>query len=337
MYDLPVDDIIDNHEWRERREMAKEWHREIRKFSKKYRIKVNPLLTYEATGAHNGDLPEYGISEGKKTKISDIILNSTIVISMPEFSASAPLIIYTQKNADLRVASMPDVTKAMEQTGLSADYQKIAMDCALLAQLFDKAIGIEVLFSTGHSCYFDISDNKCPLQDNGLLRKGAGKDAFRLRNLPSGEVCVAPNGSSDSQTEGRIPIAFNEEIVVLAVKCNKIINVEGEGKNATKKRREFLDEPAMCNIAEVAIGCNDKAAVTGNVLEDEKAGFHWAYGRSDHLGGDVGVGDFSAPEKVIHQDIVYAKGNPIVCSRLDFVYADGKRKTAILDGIRHLE
>ena len=31
------------------------------------------------------------------------------------------------------------------------------------------------------------------------------------------------------------------------------------------------------------------AEVTGCVLEDEKAGFHWAFGRSDHLGGVVGV------------------------------------------------
>jgi len=92
----------------------------------------------------------------------------------------------------------------------------------------------------------------------------------------------------------------------------------------------------MCNIAEVAIGCNDKAVVTGNVLEDEKAGFHWAFGRSDHLGGIIGIHAFSAPDKVIHKDIVYAIGNPIVCSKLDFIFMDGKRKTAICEGCLNL-
>lgn len=336
MYDVPAGDLVDNREWRDRREMAKEWHHEISRFSKKYGIQVNPLLTYDATGAHNRDLPEYGISEGKKTKMRDIILNSTIVISMPEFSASAPLLMYTQENAELRVASMPLVNKAMEQTGLAADYRKIAADCVLLAQLFSKAIGIEVFFSTGHGCYFDISDNKDPIRDDGFLPKGAGKNIVRVTNLPAGEVCVVPKESADSQTKGRIPIAFDEEIVVVNVECNKITGVEGAGEHATKKRREFLGEPAMCNIAEVAIGCNDKAVVTGNLLEDEKAGFHWAYGRSDFLGGSVRPDDFSAPEKVIHQDTVYAKGNPIVCSKFDFVYADGKRKTVIVDGVLHL-
>jgi hypothetical protein len=48
----------------------------------------------------------------------------------------------------------------------------------------------------------------------------------------------------------------------------------------------------------------------------------------------VGVEDFSSPDKVSHVDIVYAKGNPIVCTRLDFVFSDGTRKTAIIDGVR---
>jgi hypothetical protein len=87
------------------------------------------------------------------------------------------------------------------------------------------------------------------------------------------------------------------------------------------------------NIAEVAIGCNDRAVVTGNTLEDEKAGFHWAYGRSDLFGGRIGVEDFSSPDKVRHVDLVYARGNPIVCTRFDFLFLDGTRQTAIIDGV----
>jgi len=86
-------------------------------------------------------------------------------------------------------------------------------------------------------------------------------------------------------------------------------------------------------IAEVAIGCNDKAVVTGNVLEDEKAGFHRAYGRSDRIGGTVGVAEFSSPDKVYHRDIVYAKDSPIVCSRLEFVFSKSNKLIAIVDGI----
>ena len=91
-------------------------------------------------------------------------------------------------------------------------------------------------------------------------------------------------------------------------------------------------DPARANIAEVAFGVNDKAEVTGVVLEDEKAGFHWAFGRSDHLGGVVGVDDFQSPDTVVHQDIVYAKGNPIQVERADILHPDGRRVSVIVDG-----
>jgi leucyl aminopeptidase (aminopeptidase T) len=82
----------------------------------------------------------------------------------------------------------------------------------------------------------------------------------------------------------------------------------------------------------MAFGCNDEAKVTGNVLEDEKAGFHWAYGRSDHLGGRVGIADFSSPANLVHQDIVYAKQSPISVASADLVEASGRRIPIIKDG-----
>jgi hypothetical protein len=333
MYDLPHGEIQDEEEWRERREMAEGWHQEIARFSKSYGMTVNPIVTYDATGSHSADLPEYGMCRGERVRLEDIIMDSTIVISMPQFSPSAPLLGFTRKYPNLRVASMPMVTKSMEETGLSADYRQIAAICARIAPLFERADGVEVTFSTGHICYFDISDHKTVFQDNGLLHPDVGKDALRFANLPAGEVLTCPNEAENSRTAGEIPAVFGDETIVFVVRNNQIIDVGGEGPIAEKKRQEFREEAALRNIAEVAIGCNDKAVVTGNVLEDEKAGFHWAYGRSDQFGGPVGVDDFSSPDKVNHLDIVYAKGNPIVCTRFDFVFPNGTRKTAIVDGV----
>jgi leucyl aminopeptidase (aminopeptidase T) len=222
----------------------------------------------------------------------------------------------------------------MEETGLSADYGQVAAACTRIAPLFERADGIEVTFSTGHACTFDVSDHKTVFQDNGLLHPDAGDDDFRFANLPAGEVLTCPNEAEDSRTSGEIPVAIDNETIVCIVRNNQIVDVEGDGPIAGEQREEFRREPALRNIAEVAIGCNDKAIVTGNPLEDEKAGFHWAYGRSDQFGGKVGVEAFSSPDKVRHIDIVYAKGNPIVCTRFDFVFSDGTRKTAIVDGVR---
>jgi hypothetical protein len=192
------------------------------------------------------------------------------------------------------------------------------------------------MFSTEHICYFDISNHTSVFVDNAILHPGMERDADRVKNLPSGEVCTCPNESKDSLTGGEIPAIIDGEMTVFVVKANRIIGVKGDSPIAERKRREFAAEPALRNIAEVAIGCNDKAIVTGNVLEDEKAGFHWAFGRSDFLGGKVGVEDFSSPDKVYHEDIVYAKGSPIVCKRLKFVFSNGTRMTAITDGVLSL-
>ena len=89
---------------------------------------------------------------------------------------------------------------------------------------------------------------------------------------------------------------------------------------------------ARRNIAELGLGCNDKAVVTGNVLEDEKAGFHWAHGLSDHLGGIISLNDFKVPENAVHQDYVYAKDNPIEIKRLILQYPDKSEEIIIQNG-----
>ncbi len=336
MYDLPHDDIFDNQEWQDRRQMAEEWHGEISRFADQHGLRVAPIVTYAATGGHNQDLPEHGTQAGQEVWLEDVAAGSTIIISMPEFSASAPLLGWTGKYPQLRAASMPHVTRGMQETGLSADYDQIARSCAQLAPLFDRADGIEVTFSTGDSCYFDKSDHRPARQDTGRLHPGAAPSGRRMANLPAGEVFVTPNETAQSRTKGRIPVRYGSELVVFVVEGNQIVDVQGSGQRAAADRREFQAEKARRNIAEVAIGCNERAVVTGNVLEDEKAGFHWAYGRSEHLGGTVGPNDFTSPDRVVHHDIVYARGNPIVCQQLDFVFPDGKRQTVIREGVLEL-
>ncbi len=337
MADVPKAGMEDNPNWAARREMARRWQQTICGLSDTCEISVNPLLLIDATGGHNRDLPACGQMDGEEVALDRVFGASTIVIALTEFSASAPLVNYGKNYPKLRAASMPKVEKRMEETGLSADYARIGVICDWLKPLFERAGGARVTFSTGHVCYFDLSDNNRVLRDDGKLHPGPTEVTDRLRNLPSGEVCTVPNEAPGSRTRGEIPAEMDGERVVFVVEENRIINVEGDGKEADRLREAFASEKALQNIAEVAIGCNDKAEVTGNVLEDEKAGFHFAYGRSDHLGGTVGVSAFSSPDKVLHQDIVYAKGNPVVCTRFELEFEDGSSETVIVDGELRIE
>jgi len=84
--------------------------------------------------------------------------------------------------------------------------------------------------------------------------------------------------------------------------------------------RDFFNQnPSRRNIAEFAIGCNPKAEVTGNVLEDEKCtGLHIGYAMSVQLGGKN--------KSDMHEDIVFTKGCPI---EADSVLLNNKDKSKI--------
>lgn len=332
MYDLPHEGISDNPAWQERREMAEEWRQNLKLIAAQKNITVTPAAVYYATGGNNADLPENFIMAGRETGLKDIITRASIIIAMPEFSATAPLYHLAKESDKLRVASMPGVAKFMEESGLSADYAAISKKCEKVVQVFDKAIAAEVTFSSGHTCYFDLPPENPGLIDDGILHPERAGGELALSNLPAGEVYCVPNENEDSRTEGELPQKLGDEIIVYEIKNNRVQDVKGSSAAAAELRRKFQEDPAWRNLAEFAIGLNDKAKVTGIILEDEKAGFHWAYGRSDHFGGQNGVDKFISPENVVHTDIVYAKGNPVVCSKLDMIFPDNSRQTLIIDG-----
>jgi len=334
MSDLPHGEWADNERWADRREMAIEWHSAFQQLGTKLGFSVYPLLTYPATGAHNGPLPEEGEIDGQQIRFEEIFADTNIVVALTEYSATAPLIEFSQKLPNLRAASMPGVMKSMEQTALAADYSEVARKSHILAAKLDQALGAEVEFSTGHRMYFDLRNRKAEADDGQLH---ADKEGMRVINLPSGEAYIAPyEGELEgqpSQTEGTIPMMYGGELMLLRVQENRISEVIGDSPEAAQIRDYIAMDEARRNIAELGLGCNDKAIISGNVLEDEKVqGMHWALGRSDHIGGTVGVADFSDPAHVVHWDIVYPKGGPIEITRLVLEYRDGTSEEIIRDG-----
>jgi leucyl aminopeptidase (aminopeptidase T) len=331
--DLPHGELRDHEEWRERRRMAEEWRSTFERMGGEQGFSVYPTLTYRATGAHNADLPEAGELEGKPVRLDDVLSEVDIVVALTEYSASAPLIGYSLKYPRMRAASMPKVKRSMQDTALAADYSEVARKSHVLAERLDRTDGVRVAFSTEHQLYLDLRNRKAEADDGQLH---VDKKGMRLINLPSGEACIAPyEGELEGQpskTEGTIPVDYDGELVLYEVRGNNIVEVVGNGPKARQMREYFAVDAARRNIAELGLGCNDKAVISGTVLEDEKVlGMHWAYGRSDHIGGITGVAEFSDPAHVVHQDTVYAKGGPIEVVSLVLEYEDGTTEEIIKD------
>jgi hypothetical protein len=329
--DLPHGSIKATDDWEKRRQMAERWRAALEELGAKRGFRVGPILTYPATGSHNSDLPEKGCLGTEEVPLRETLRASTLVIAMTEFSATAPLVLLAAENDDFRAASMPGVEERMESTALAADYARVARRCRSVAEAMQGAVLCDVIFSTGHRCWFDLRHRE-PEMDDGLLPRF--KKGVRLINLPSGETYSVPYEvevkGAPSWTAGTIPVVEEGELVLFHLANNRIQLVEGEGPVAQRYRDCFASDPARTNVAEVAFGVNDRAEVTGNGLEDEKAGFHWAYGRSDHLGGVVGVSEFRSQETVVHQDLIYARGNPVQVTQASLHHPDGRSISVIL-------
>jgi hypothetical protein len=316
LIDTPNPDNPDTTSWAARRRMAQEWCEAFKQMGVENHFSVG-MEEYTATGRHGAPIPERIVEKARR---------SNLVIAMTEYSASSSLkSVCDHRDTITRCASMPQVEKRMEETAFRADYAEIQHFAAVLERMLNDAVGAEITFSTHDTLYLDLRYRTAG-SDRGDCR-----ETGQFINFPSGEGAKVPYEatgeeapqSGRSRTEGILPVDYDGELVRFVVKDNRITEVIGEGKEAARMRVFFEENRTRRNIAELGMGCNPKAVISGNVLEDEKVGLHIAYGTSAHLGGKV--------ESDVHQDIVYARGCPIEGTTLTLIGADGRKTDLVRD------
>jgi leucyl aminopeptidase (aminopeptidase T) len=333
LLDTPHGHIADTPAWAERREMAQRWYQALAQLSAKRRFRILPLASYPATGAHNAQLPAEGLQADTAVVLEDLAAQATLVLALTQFSASAPLIGWTQRWPRLRAASMPLVAPQMETTALAADHAQLARRCAALRDRLNRAEYAHIRFSNGDKLTLDLRFRSAHVDDGQLH---PNKTPPRLVNLPSGEAYKAiyegEQSGMPSQTRGVLPVEWRNEIVRLEIDRNRVIDVLGRGEAAADLRSVLALDGARRNIAELGLGCNPNARVWGNVLEDEKAGPHIALGRSEHLGGVTGPDAFEDPRHILHHDFVYARQSPIFMAELNLIGVGGQSDQLVLNG-----
>ena len=315
LIDTPHDEIKDNEIWSDRRVMAKEWFDTFEEMAQESGFSVS-WMEYKATGLNNTPVPE---------EVKNAIKNSNLVLAMTEFSGTSTILpICRNKEGTTRGASMPGVERRMEKSAFLANYKDVKRYSQSIEKLLNKSIGAEIQFSTGDTLYIDLRNRKGHADTGDCTTYGQGI------NFPSGESYKVPyEGAPDevgefgeSKTEGVWPIHEGSEIIRCNVKNNKVSDIISNGPKATELRKFFEENDSRRNLAELGIGCNPNAVVTGNVLEDEKVGgLHIAYGLSAHLGGKV--------KSDIHQDICYPKGSTVEAKTLTLIHEDGTKTELI--------
>jgi len=188
-----------------------------------------------------------------------------------------------------RIVTMPGITKEILERTIDIDYDKLMKVHQKLADIIDKGNKVTIKTKLGTDFSFSIENRKAFGMDSGLfITKGA------FGNLPTGEIFVAPvektaNGiyiiDASFASIGKL-----EKPIKIFVKNGYVINIEGNKAKVLEELLNSVGKQAR-NIAEFGIGTNEKAKITGNILEDEKVigTCHIALGNNIGFGGKINV------------------------------------------------
>ena len=194
--------------------------------------------------------------------------------------------------AGVRGATMPGVTAEMLARVMAVDFELMTARSKAVAALLDESAIARVTCPRGSDLTLDLSGRQGISDDGDLTAKGA------FGNLPCGEGFIAPlDGEGTLIATSLAPLGVSDEPATLRVQGGRILSaMRGLGPRYIERLRAHGE--LGTNLAELGVGTNDRAILTGNVLEDEKilGTVHVAFGASAGIGGTVSV--------PIHLDVV---------------------------------
>lgn len=184
-----------------------------------------------------------------------------------------------------RVASLPGITEEMFGRTIPIDYGYLETLGRLLAAQLTEAELCRITAPGGTDVEISLRGREGRSDDGDLRAAGA------FGNMPAGEAYIAP-----LEQEGRGTIVFDgslaswgllEEPLSVSFAGGRAVSTEGGG--AAEWLAETLDAGGANGrvIAELGIGTNPGAKITGVILEDEKVEgtIHLAFGTNTGIGG----------------------------------------------------
>ena len=180
---------------------------------------------------------------------------------------------------------MPGVTAEMLARVLAIEFDTMAARSNALARLLTAGKVARLTCPLGTDATIELSGRDGIADDGDLTARGA------FGNLPCGEAFISPLTG-----EGRIVVSsvarlgLSDEPAALTMLAGKLNSAEGGlGPEYIQMLRAHGE--LGTNLAELGIGTNEQARLTGKVLEDENilGTVHVAFGASAAIGGTVSV------------------------------------------------
>ncbi len=252
------------------------------------------LAVMDERASHAAEPPE---SLAAAMAASDVVLAPTVQ------SLSHTAARKAASERGVRIGTLPGVTEDMLARVMSADMEGLRRKGRALADALTAASEARITCPNGSDLRLGLEGREAISDAGELSAPGA------FGNLPCGEGFIAPvEGSCEGPlvVDGSIAaVGIPDEPVTLTVAAGRLADATGE---AGARLMELLTEhgPEATTVAELGIGSNEKAELTGNVLEDEKilGTVHVAFGASAAIGGTVQV--------PVHLDCVVMKPDVVL-------------------------
>ncbi len=191
-------------------------------------------------------------------------------------------------DAGVRVGTLPGVTEEMLGRLMTGDLEEIRRRGWAVVTALNR--GTEARITCRHG-----SDLRIGLQGRmGIVDAGELGNKGAFGNLPCGEGFIAP---VEGTTEGTLVVdgsiagvGLLDTPVSLTVREGNLVEATGNDGGRLMELLTAHGEDGT-NVAELGIGTNEEAILTGNILEDEKilGTCHVAFGASAAIGGTVQV------------------------------------------------
>ena len=188
----------------------------------------------------------------------------------------------------VRIGTLPGVTEEMLGRLMTGDLEEIRRRGWAIVTALNR--GTEARITCRHG-----SDLRIGLEGRlGIVDAGELGNRSAFGNLPCGEGFIAP---VEGTTEGTLvvdgsiaSVGLLETPVSLTIREGHLVEATGEDGTALMDLLTVHGHDGT-NVAELGIGTNEEAILTGNILEDEKilGTCHVAFGASAAIGGTVQV------------------------------------------------
>jgi len=216
----------------------------------------------------------------------------------------------------VRIATLPGITKDIISRTLNVDYKKIEKLSKKLAKILTNGNEAVLLSPSGTELKMVLKGR------NGLADTGINHKKGDFSNLPAGEAYIAP---LEGKTEGKVVIdgsmagiGILKSPITLIFHKGYVVEVKGRDRRKLEKLIDIAGKKGR-NHAELGIGTNPKAEITGNILEDEKVmgTVHIAIGDNASMGGKVKVdlhldGIIKSPTLIINGKEIMKDGKLLI-------------------------